>query len=262
MKLNKIMFFFCVGLPVCVCLRIFQIVFTIELETGFYLTKFETAGKGIMAVIFLFCLFLLWFAFKSYNSPESAPKTNIAMALISFVFGAAVALQGFGEGSYYILASNWQNILMQIASIAAAVYFVIFAINKFVPFEFPPILHIIPCCFLILRTVFVFINISSLAYISDNIFLLAAYCTSLLFFVNFAKLYNGIDSDKNFRKLLSWGLVSGTLCLTQSIPHIVVNIASGNRYLHISHFANISLLFMGLFILVFLVSHFYVSKKN
>ena len=45
MKLNKIMAFFCIGLPICVCLRIFQIIFTIEFETGFYINEFETIGK-------------------------------------------------------------------------------------------------------------------------------------------------------------------------------------------------------------------------
>ena len=51
MKLNKIISFFFIGLPICVCLRIFQIMFTIELETGFYVNEFATIGKAISAVI-------------------------------------------------------------------------------------------------------------------------------------------------------------------------------------------------------------------
>ena len=108
----------------------------------------------------------------------------------------------------------------------------------------------------------IFINTSSLAHISDNVLLLAAYCAVLIFFLNYAKLYNNIDNEKNFRKMLASGLVSASLSLTQSLPHIVVNIASGNKYLHVSHISNISVLLMGIFVLTFLVSHFFIGNKD
>lgn len=261
MKLNKIMAFFCIGLPICVCLRIFQIVFTIELETGFYVNQFATIGKIISAVIFGFCAILCWFAFKYYKAPENPPKQNIVLSVISLCLAAATILQAFGE-SNYVITFSWQIWLIRILGVVATAYFVMYGLKYRIDFKFPPILHIIPCLFMIARTAFIFINTSSLAHISDNVLILAAYCSVLIFFVNYAKLYNDIDNEKNFRKMLGSGLVCANLALTQSLPHIVVNIASGNRYLHVSHISNISILLMGLFVLIFLVSHFYICNKD
>ena len=261
MKLNKIMTFFCIGLPICVCLRIFQIVFTIELKTGFYVNQFATIGKVILAVIFGFCALLCWFAFKYYKAPENPPKQNVVLSAISIGLAGATFLQAFGE-SNYVLTFSWQVLLIRILGVVATAYFVAFGLKYYIDFKFPPILHIIPSLFMIVRTAFIFINTSSLAHISDNVLLLAAYCAVLVFFVNFAKLYNDIDNEKNFRKMLGSGLVSANLCLTQSLPHLVVNVASGNRYLHVSHISNISVLFMGIFVLTFLVSHFYICNKD
>lgn len=261
MKLNKIMTFFCIGLPICVCLRIFQIVFTIELETGFYVNQFATIGKIISAVIFGFCALLCYFAFKYYKAPENPPKQNIVLSVVSIGLAAATILQAFGE-SNYVLTFSWQVWLIRLLGVMATAYFVMYAVKYYIDFKFPPILHIIPCLFMIVRTAFIFINTSSLAHISDNVLLLAAYCAVLIFFLNYAKLYNNIDNEKNFRKMLASGLVSASLSLTQSLPHIVVNIASGNKYLHVSHISNISVLLMGIFVLTFLVSHFFIGNKD
>ena len=261
MKLNKIMTFFCIGLPICVCLRIFQIVFTIELETGFYVNQFATIGKIISAVIFGFCALLCYFAFKYYKAPENPPKQNIVLSVVSIGLAAATILQAFGE-SNYVLTFSWQVWLIRLLGVMATAYIVIYAVKYYIDFKFPPILHIIPCLFMIVRTAFIFINTSSLAHISDNVLLLAAYCAVLIFFLNYAKLYNNIDNEKNFRKMLASGLVSASLSLTQSLPHIVVNIASGNKYLHVSHISNISVLLMGIFVLTFLVSHFFIGNKD
>ncbi len=257
MKLNKIMTFFCIGMPICVILRIFQIVFTIEFETGFYIDEFSTIGKMISFVIACFCVLLYLFCLKYFKAPEHPPKNNIALTVTSIGLAAATIAQAFFD-NVFGLVPFWQIALIRIFGIITAGYFVAFSLSKRVAFS--PILHIIPCVFMILRTAFVFINTSALAYITDNVFLIATYCVVLVFFLNFAKLYNGLDSDSNFRKLLASGLVSVNLCVTQSFSHIIINIASGNRYLHVSHIANISVLLIGAFILVFIFSHFCLNK--
>ncbi len=261
MKLNKIMTFFCIGLPICVSLRIFQIIFTIEFETGFYINKFETVGKLIFAIIIVYCALLWWFSSKYYKSPEKPPEYNMLLSVTSVGLAIVTVAQAFMENAYIFIFA-WQSSAIKIVGTITAIYFLAFALRYYINFELPPILHIIPCLFMILRTAFIFINTSALAHISDNVLLLAAYCAVMVFFVNFAKLYNNIDIEKNFKKLLSSGLVSAVLCFTQSLSHTVINFASDNKYLHVSHVANISVLFMGLFVTVFIVTHFFMDKKN
>ncbi len=257
MKLNKIMTFFCIGMPICVLLRIFQIVFTIEFETGFYINDYKTIGKVISAVIFGFCIFLYMFCFRYFKRPENLPKANIILSVTSVALSVVTVLQAFFDTQYGI-TPVWQIYLIKVFGITTAIYFILFALSKYI--SFPPILHIIPCVFMILRTAFIFINTSALAHITDNVLLIATYCMAMLFFVNFAKLYNDVDNDKNFKKLLSSGLVSVVLCFVQSLSHTVINLASENRYLHVSHIANISTFLMGLFISVFIISYFCLSN--
>lgn len=261
MKLNKIMMFFCVGLPVCVTLRILQIIFTIEFETGFYLNQFETVGKLIFVIIFGFCALLWWFSSKYYKSIENPPEYNMLLSVTAIGLAVVTVAQAFMEESY-IFTFAWQSTAIKVVGSLTAAYFVCYALRYYINFKLPPVLHIIPCLFMVLRTAFIFINTSALAHISDNVLLLTAYCAVMVFFVNFAKLYNNIDIEKNFKKLLSSGLVSAVLCFTQSLSNFVINFASGNKYLHVSHVANTSVLFMGLFVMVFIVTHFYIDKKD
>lgn len=261
MKLNKIMAFFCIGLPICVCLRIFQIIFTIEFETGFYINEFETIGKVILIAIIVFCALLWLYSSRYYKAPEKSPEYNMLLSVSSVGLAVVTVAQAFMESSY-IYTFAWQNLLIKIVGIITALYFLGFAAKYYVNFKFPPMLHIIPCIFMILRTAFIFINTSALAHISDNVLILAAYCAVLVFFVNFAKLYNDVDAENNFKKILASGLVSAVLCFTQGIAHSVINFASGNKYLHVSHVANISVLLMGVFVIVFIVTHFYMNKKD
>lgn len=261
MKLSKITAFFCIGTPICIALRIFQVLFTIELKTGFYTKEYEVIGKAISAVILAFFVLLYLFCFKYYKLPEKPPKQNIALSISAIGLAAVTAVQSFFDIGI-TLTSAWQIIIIQIIGIIATLYFIWFAISKYINKTVSSLIHIIPCIFMILRTVFVFIDTSDLAHITDNLLIIATYCVVMVFFVNFAKFYNGVDSDKNFKKLLASGLVSVSLCFTQSIPHIVVNILSNNGYLHVSHIANISVLVMGIFILVFLISYFVLNKND
>jgi hypothetical protein len=215
----------------------------------------------IFAVIIVVCALLWWYASRYYKSPEKPPEYNMSLSVASVALSVVTLAQAFLENSY-VSVFIWQNSLIKIAGIITALYYLAFAVRYYVKYKFPNYLHIIPCCFIILRTVFIFINTSALAHISDNVLLLSSYCTVMIFFVNFAKLYNRIDIEKNFRKLLSSGLVSSVLCLTQSLSHFVINFASDNRYLHVSHVTNISLFFIGIFILIFIISHFYIYSDS
>ena len=89
---------------------------------------------------------------------------------------------------------------------------------------------------------------------------LAAYSLSLLFFISFGKLYNGIDPEYNFRKLMATGMAAVILCLTQSVPYFIINVLTGGVYRHTSVSCNFALLATGIFAAVFIFSHFSYSN--
>jgi len=259
MQFKKILLFFLVALPLSVALRFIQLTYIVEKSTGFFMQEFEMYGNYMLGVIFAFCLGVAIFAFFSHRSPEQPAEPNIVMSIAAVCFSFSILYELAAE-KFPAVVQGWQITLLNIFGVATAAYFVAFALKRFVNFPFPDMLSIIPTVYLVLRIICDFTAISSLALISDNLILMASYSVSLLFMLNYAKLYNNAGGDYGSRKLMATGLAATILCFTQAVPHIVVNLINDFGYLHTSMAANITVLFMGVFIAAFTFSHF--SRKN
>lgn len=156
---------------------------------------------------------------------------------------------------------RWQSSLLMLMGLAAAAFFVAYGISLISDFTLPPISAVIPVFYFIIKVICVFTSVSSLALITDNILMLAAYCTLLFFFLCFGKLYNGIDRRIQFQKAAGIGICLGAaLALRNPVPHIIFNLSNGGAYRHTSNISNISLLAYGLFTAAFTLAHF--SLKN
>lgn len=259
MSLNKIFAFFGITLPVCVVLRIVQILFMINFENGFYHKNLEIYGNAVMVIIFIAAAALVYFCLNAYQSPEKKLKSNLPIKALSLLFSAVLLLELAVEG-YPDYISPWQVSLAEILNVAAIIYFLTLAFNLFQKFSLPNIIHIVPVIYLIYKIIINFINIATLALISDNILLLASYCTALVFFLEISKTYNDVTVDKTFRYVLASGLVAPLFCFTQSIAYFMVNIIRDNTYTHTDLISNLSLLVLGIFVLV--STFYYFKKKN
>lgn len=259
MKYNRIILFFCIALPVSIIMRIFQLKYTIDTSTGFFLQEYKNIGWYLLFVILAFVIVTAILSFTSHRNPEKPPKPNYLMSISAVALAVTIGYELFTE-SFSKVVRIWQSSLLMITGFLAIIYLILFAIGSFVKFNVPQISAIAPAVYFILRIICTFTSISSLALITDNFILIASYCTTLLFMVSFAKVYNNIDSERNFRKLLASGLCSIVLCATLSIPNIIINVMLNNGYLHTSMATNISVLFTGLFTASFIFSHF--SIKN
>ncbi|MBR4099833.1 MAG: hypothetical protein IKK55_02460 [Clostridia bacterium] len=256
MTFKKIMLIFCIGLPVCIAARILQITLTIDYSNGFYYNEQKTLGNIMLFVIILVCVGLGFAAYKAYKTPEKPPETNPLLSVSSAVAALALMLEFFGEGIPIALLT-WQAIFIKLMTAVCVFYFLILTLQGHLGIKVPSMFHIIPCVYAICRTVFTFIGISSLAVISDNILLVAAYCALMVFFINYGKLYNNLDTELNFRKILASGLTASLLCLTQSVSYILINVFGSKPYLHTDLSAMLSLLALGAFSIIFTVSHFW-----
>lgn len=259
MKYNKIILFFNIALVFSVIMRFFQIRYTVEYDTGFFIQNYEGIGYFMLAAVFVIALVAAIFANTCHKNPEHPPKKGRALGLVSFLPTVAVLAEVFSE-SFSSAVSPVLLLLLKASGLLAAAYFAAFGLQKFVDFDIPPLTSAIPCVYIIIRIICDFSNISTLALISDNIFLISAYCLGLLFFLNFTKLYNEADTEYNFRKLLASGMAAVILCISQSVSGFVINLMTGNGYSHISSAANFSLFAFGIFIMVFIFTHF--SDEN
>ncbi len=259
MKFKKIVLLFSAALPVCIVMRLLQLIHIVEIKTGFFKQEFENEGLYMMTIIFAFAIAVAIFSFTAHRAPDAPPKPNIFMSIASVLISLSILFELFTE-KFPTVVKGWQIALLNVTGITAAVFFFAFSMKLFFSFKLPKICFIIPTAYFVLRVICDFTAISSLALISDNLLLVFSYSAALLFMLNFAKLYNGIDSEYNFRKLMASGLTAVILCFTQSVPHIIVNVMNGFVYFHTSMAANINVLCTGLFIATFVFSHF--SKTN
>ena len=260
MKLNKIMFFFILALPISIVLRGLQLLFTVDYVTGFYYVSKETVGIILLILILLSAFFMGFFARQVFTRPENPPKANIFTSLFSLLVCGAIFNENFIQ-AFPVSALPWQIAILKITAVLISVYLLCVPLSLIFKFQIPSLLSVCPIIYLLMKIICDFTVVSKLAFISDNILMVAAYCLILLFFLNFGKLCNGID-DAGFKKILSYGLPAVILSLTCSIPNLAVNLILKEEYLHTSISANLSLLLFGILILSFLISYFYQKAEN
>ena len=253
MKLDNILLFFGITLPVSVTMRYFQLNFTVETKTGFFTNESGNYGVLLLGLIFVIFIANMAFGYLTYNKPEHPPKGNILLSISAVLLSITLGYQLLTQTAHAVI---WQKGILYVSGIITVIYLLLYAATPFVKFKPAPALSTIPTIYLAARLICDFTAISKLALISDNIILILSYCVLLLFFLNFAKLYNYTDTDKNFKKILSFGLASVTLCFTNSIPYFLINLKTNFAYHHTSVSENLTVLFFGVFILTFLLSHF------
>lgn len=259
MKTKTITASFFVFLVLSVISRFIQILYTVDYTTGFFKSSSKNFGISLSLVTVIACVVCAIFAFKVYKKPENAPKQNFILELSSLAFAIVLGVELFTE-KLSVRILPWQQLGLKIFGLLTVVYFAIFAFCSTSKLNKIRILSIVPIVYFLMRLICAFITVSSLSIISDNVLLIASYCLIVLFMLNFAKLYNGIETDTNFRKLLATGLTCGLITFTKAVPNIVLNLIKPNFYTRTQLISSISLLFCGLFILVFVFSYF--SKKN
>ncbi len=211
-------------------LRTLQIFTVIDKETGFY--KVDKNGIGVFLTVSVAVLCAVC-AIVAKNSDAELSKTD-RPNLINLIISGVAALTLFYELFSEKIVTNgfsWQIAALKITGLLAAAYFVLLVISPFLNFAIPEICHTFPAFYMVIRIICSFINISSLSLIAENIFLIAAYCCLLLFFITYASQKCRLDlSDTS---LYMRGVLCFIVCLVTSLPNLIVNMTSLGGYSHI-----------------------------
>lgn len=261
MKYKKIVLFFCIAFPISILLRTLQVIFTIDAETGFFKAEYNGVGGGLLIVLAAICAVIWVICLASHRNPDRPPKKNPGICISATLLAIALGVELLSE-SFSGTVMAWQIILLVIFGLAAITSLLLYAAGGFLKFDVPNICTIVPAVYFVMRIICTFASISSLALISDNIITLSAYCVVLVFFIAFGKLYNGVEGEKDFRKLMASGFVATILCFAQSVPYFILNFLCDSKFEHTTKAMNLSLLALGLFIGVFTFSHFSLSNMR
>ena len=255
MKQNKILIFFGLSLVFSTLIRYIQINYTVDFATGFYKIGFETIGHIMLAAIIAVALVSVIFGKIAVKRPEKQIKNGIPLSIVSFLPALSIGYEVF-LAEMPLITNPILSLLLKLTGLLSVIFFLVYGVSDYINFKFPSICTVIPCFYIIIKIICDFTSISSLALISDNILLMGAYCFILLFMLNFAKFYNNIDENTNFRKILATGIGASVLCISQSIPYFITNISNDWKYNHVTPWENISLLSIGIFITTFILSLF------
>ncbi len=261
MNFKKLMTAFLIALPVCVGIRIIQIIFTIEYSNGFYIIGKSLLGNIALVLIALIGVAGIVLALKTKNVSIRLPKKDIVLGVLSILVAISLGGELFGEATPMTMTA-WQVWFLKSTTLFTAVYFTANGISMFLGFKLPTLLCVMPAVYAIVKTIFTFINISSLALISDNILLMASYCCLMLFFINYGKVYNGIDVKTAFPKLAARGFVTAIICGAQSLSAIIINIFGNTPYTHINNEVLYSLFCLSAFTAAFVYKTAKIKEDN
>lgn len=259
MKYNRIKAFVIIALISCIAIRTLQLFFTIDEVTGFHIKEFENYGRIMTAIIFAFALFTVIFSLISHKKPEHPPKQNPLISLLAVFLSVTVFLDALNCQSN-IVAKAFQETALLVTGFLASLFFLLYAISGFVKFNIPKVMFLFPTLFYIIKLAFDFLNVSSIAMINDSVMHITSECFILIFMLQFAKLYFGMDSDYNFRKIMASGFATSIFCLSQTVSQFIYVFFANGQFRHLPVTSHLNLLAFGLFSLVFTFCHF--GKKN
>ncbi len=229
-------------------LRALQIFYTIDQKTGFYKSAKTELGIALMVLVVALCVFAAVVARLCDYPTKESPKNSKLWAIASGILAISLFYETFNE-QFVFGTTNWQSAAMKTMGFLTALYFAALVVFEFVEFNMPDFCHLLPAAYMIIRIICSFISIGSLSLITENIFLIAAYCALLTFFISYAA-----DKYKvyiNGASFYTRSVLAFMLCFITAFPNLIVGVVSSGNYSHIPLTSQVMLTATTLFIATF-----------
>lgn len=242
MKYRHAMTLLLVSLPICVILRIIQMVYTLDVGTGFIKPQYSAIALLISVIVCAATASVaLLTAIADIKCKESTTP-QFAIAISSLLLGGmliyrmvatvsaklqTISWQDSFEKNVMILFRSiaWYDTLLLILTVLSAVVFLVYGLRNISNFKMPTITLAIPVFYFIVKLISVFISTSSLALVTENIFLIFTNSAVLWFMFEFSNFENGVgDANKKIKKIFASGVASIMLCSVMAIPKFVTAI--------------------------------------
>lgn len=260
MKYRHTMSLFFIALPICVLLRTIQLIFTIDMTTGFIKQHYYELSTVIMFVLCAAVAAVGFISLATDNIKIYKREPNPALAIVSlltsgmFVYDTVTAPPAVSAGI-------WYHILLVLLGLASAIVFAAYGLQNIYPYNLPDTMFLIPVFYYVIKLINIFISTSSLALVTENILLIFTNGILLLFMFEFSKFKNNIDENNRFGRLFATGIVSVMLCIIHVIPKVIIFIKNSVKPSPHDISAMLLITSVAAFIFVFTVSNFQNSKK-
>lgn len=260
MKHKNIVAFFSVSLLFSMSIRIIQLMFMIEPDTGFVKPEYGNLQTALTAGLFFIIIAFTVFSALSRRRPldiEELPIKPLG------VFAAVTAAAQLIEVAILALSSTFDisNMLMMLFLLLSSSFFILFSISIFTGNRIPMFASVFPVILYVYKLVASFISYTGIANISENMFDVAMLCVTLFFFLLHGKYLSEVTSPKKSRIIFPVGLVASLFCFLCTIPRYAIILLGASNILHESALPNISDFIMGVYIAAFVLICFRKGKR-
>lgn len=278
MKYRHAMIVLCASLPVCVVLRALQLIFTIDSSTGFIKQQYTAMAIAISVIVCVATAVVGALAVAvdkiKIRQQEPKPILSIGCMLVAgmFVFNMVTSVYAklrtiiwhtsFIKNIVELFKSMaWYDSLLLILMVLTALVFVAYGLKNIYNYNMSMLL-VVPVVYFVVKLISIFVNTSSLALITENVFLIFTNSVLLWFIFEFASFENQVgDTEKMPKKLFASGLVAVVLCAVTSLPEFIAMIFDKTNASIDAVSAAALNLTIGFFILVYIMSNFYGTQS-
>lgn len=217
---------FTVALLITLPTRIYQVLFLVDQDTGFYTDGIRTtAFVSVSLAVGVLLLMVMCFMDKS-EKPRYSPIRSVPAAVAGALAGLGLILQ-YAVG--FFTAGAPQNpvpsIILALIGIGAGAVFILTAYHFATgcnTFEDHPILALIPSVWGCASLVSLFITYVAVVNVSENIYDTFTVVFLLLFLFAQAKMFARIDDEKSGKLIYMFGFPAALLSLVTGIPGTVM----------------------------------------
>lgn len=239
-----------------IVLRVCQLAFTIESNTGFYKLQYENFWLISAAVILCSVLSVVLFSFTDVDAALRI-KEGKTSAVLSIVTGVGFLIKAFLSFNQSVGAVS--SLLGLFAVISAIVCFInsynILSGKKESAFVF-----ILAVPFWIMELVFVFLQNNDVASVPGRFYEIITAALCLVFSIYMAKDKAGMLTGISSKMMVAFSLVASLFCLALSVPNVVLFLAGKGDLLHNVSVLDLLYLAYGVYIPTYIFTTFKFKK--
>lgn len=241
-----------------VILRTVQLLFCTD-SRGFIISEKKEECFFLLLVCALLTSVAVGAGLFIRRCPEKPPKSNAFLSGASLVFGGWILIEAFTAVSPSSVPL-WQPLLMNIFGAFSSLLLIAYAAAPLLKKEIPGILFILPVLYMMMRMIWIYTALNTLALTVEHIFLLLACGATLIFMHQLAKLFCGLGGENHFKHIMIAGICAVIFDADYAIPNIIAEIKGAQPLSGESVASELLILLSALFILCFLLCYF--SKRN
>lgn len=282
-KLKYLLFLFASSLLILLPVRVYQLLATVETETGFFAQKDATVYL-VYALVILFPLVFLGLSYVSREvpSPKLPAGKNPVLGIASIVMAAGLVFDIVSTESRIIPATqaNFQiflsvlrsnisqaggffMLLRLIFAFLAIIYFAVFAVshlNGRASYKEYKVLALAPLCWATTKLISNLMHAISFLRVSELLFEIFMLVFLMLFFMTFARISSGVFTEDSMWGIYGYGLSASLFAGLVTVPRIVM-LAVGKNAVNGNEFNPADLACM-IFIICYIFASFGVGFKN